>query len=190
MKSSHFVTAVAAATFAALTAQAGMLNPADWNASLSVPAPAGTWAIDNPNPAAIKMTYWFNTTAVWSGVSATFSTTATQNGALTLDWSYQFWHQWYMTNASLTFFANSASGVVETTVYSASPAYYGTSVSGSTTINLSQGYSWGMRITGGNYDSNTNVSGIVTLTPVPAPGVLALLSASGLVAGRRRRAVA
>lgn len=188
MKPSHLVT-TAAATFAALTAQAGMLNPADWNASMSTNDNSYTM-IDNPNSSAIRMTYWFNSYDVYGGVSSTFTTTATQSGALTLDWSYQFWHQWYMTSASLTFFANSASGVVETTVFSASPAYQGTYVTGTTTLNLSQGYSWGVRVTGSNMDSNTAISGIVALTPVPTPGALALLGATGLAGSRRRRAIA
>lgn len=188
MKSSHLVTA-AAATFAALTTQAGMLNPADWSASMSTNNNSHTM-IDNPNSSAIRFTYWFNSTDVYSGVSSTFTTTATQSGALTLDWSYQFWHQWYWTSASLTFFTQSASGVVETTVFSASPAYQGTYVTGTTTLNLSAGYSWGVRVFGLNADSNTSVSGIVALTPVPTPGALALLGATGLVGSRRRRATA
>ncbi len=180
-------SALVAAALSATAVQAGMLNPSDWTASLT-PSTAGTnWAIDNPGPLSIKMTYWFDTEAVHNGVSAMFSTTAAQSGALTIDWNYVFWHQWYNPTASLTFFADSASGIVETNVFSAWPAYQGTSVSGTTTLNLSQGYSWGLRVTGRNLDSNTAISGIVTLTPVPAPGAMALLGLAGAFGARRAR---
>lgn len=188
MKTSYLVTTLAASAFAAITAQAGMLNPADWNASLSS-SNNSRYEIRNPNPSAIELVYWFESTDVYGGVSATFSTTATQTGALTLDWSYAWFHSWYLSFASLTFFANSASGVVETPVYSSSVGP-GALVSGSITLNLSQGYSWGVRASGGNYNAPPDISGIVTLSAVPGPGALALFGATGLVGSRRRRATA
>ena len=178
---------IAACALASTDVHADYVSPADWTASMTATTPAGTTAIDNLSASSIKMTYWFNTTGVYNGAFATFSTTATQNGPLTLNWSYQFWHEWAATSASLTFFANSASGLVENTVYSATPAYQGTFVSGSTTLNLSQGYSWGLRVGGSNYDSTASLSGIATLSQLPSPGALALLCAAGLLGNRRRR---
>ena len=184
---SLIVNALVACACATTTVQADYLAPADWSASLSS-SNNSRYEIGNPNPSAIELIYLFNSTDVYSGVSATFSTTATQTGALTFDWSYRFWHEWAGTSASLTFFANSASGLVENTVYSATPAYQGTFVSGSTTLNLSQGYSWGLRVGGRNYDSSSSRVGIVTLSQLPSPGAIALLGAVGLVGNRRRRA--
>lgn len=176
---------ITACALASTNVQAGYLAPADWSASLSS-SNNSRFEIRNPNPSAIELVYWFNSTDVYSGVFATFSTPATQTGALTLDWSYAWWHSWYLPSASLTFFANSASGVVETTVYSSNIGP-GALVSGSATLNLSQGYSWGVRASGRNSDSNTDISGIVTLSAMPSPGAIALLSAFGLVGHRRRR---
>jgi hypothetical protein len=180
-----FVIAFVACAFASKNVQADYQAPTDWSASLSS-SNNSRYEIRNPNPPAIELVYWFNSTDVYGGVSATFNTTATQTGALTLDWSYRFWHEWAGTSASLTFFANSASGLVENTVYSATPAYQGTFVSGSTTLNLSQGYSWGLRVGGRNYDSSSSLSGIVTLSQLPSPGALALFGLTSLM-GRRRR---
>jgi len=184
---SLIMNALVACACATTTVQADYLAPADWSASLSS-SNNSRYEIGNPNPSAIELVYWFNSTDVYySGVSATFSTTATQTGALTFDWSYAWFHEWYLPSASLTFFANSASGVVENTVYSSNVGP-GALVSGSTTLNLSQGYSWGVRASGRNSDSNTDISGIVTLSALPSPGAIALLGAVGLVGNRRRRA--
>ena len=183
---SLIMNALVACACATTTVQADYLAPADWSASLSS-SNNSRYEIRNPNPSAIELVYWFNSTDVYSGVSATFSTTATQTGALTFDWSYAWFHAWYLPSASLTFFANSASGVVENTVYSSNVGP-GALVSGSTTLNLSQGYSWGVRASGRNSDSNTDISGIVKLSALPSPGAIALLGAVGLVGNRRRRA--
>ena len=183
---SLIMNALVACACATTTVQADYLAPADWSASLSS-SNNSRYEIRNPNPSAIELVYWFNSTDVYSGVSATFSTTATQTGALTFDWSYAWFHAWYLPSASLTFFANSASGVVENTVYSSNVGP-GALVSGSTTLNLSQGYSWGLRVGGRNYDSSSSLSGIVTLSQLPSPGAIALLGAVGLVGNRRRRA--
>ncbi|HAQ67696.1 MAG TPA: hypothetical protein DCR70_08215 [Phycisphaerales bacterium] len=186
MKTSRlFVSSVAACAFASATVTADYVSPAAWSASLSS-SNNSRYEIRNPNPSAIELVYWFNSPDVYGGVSATFSTTATQTGALNLDWSYAWFHAFYLPTASLTFFANSASGVVENTVYSSNVGP-GALVSGSTTLNLSQGYSWGIRASGKNSDSNTDISGIVTLSAMPSPGAIALLSAFGLVGNRRRR---
>ena len=183
---SLIMNALVACACATTTVQADYLAPADWSASLSS-SNNSRYEIRNPNPSAIELVYWFNSTDVYSGVSATFSTTATQTGALTFDWSYAWFHAYSSPSASLTFFANSASGVVENTVYSSNVGP-GALVSGSTTLNLSQGYSWGVRASGRNYDSNTDISGIVKLSALPSPGAIALLGAVGLVGNRRRRA--
>ena len=179
-----FAIAFIACAFASKNVQADYQAPTDWSASLSS-SNNSRYEIRNPNPPAIELVYWFNSTDVYGGVSATFSTTATQTGALTLDWSYAWFHAYYLPTASLTFFANSASGVVENTVYSSNVGP-GAFVSGSTTLNLSQGYSWGIRASGKNSDSDTDISGIVTLSQLPSPGALALFGLTGLM-GRRRR---
>lgn len=176
---------IAACAFASTNVEADYLAPAAWSASLSS-SNNSRYEIRNPNPSAIELVYWFNSPDVYGGVSATFSTPTTQTGALTLNWSYAWYHAWYLPSASLTFFANSSSGVVETTVYSSNVGP-GAFVSGSTTLNLTQGYSWGVRASGSNYDANTDISGIVTLSAMPSPGAIALLSAFGLVGNRRRR---
>lgn len=181
---SLIVSALVACVCATTTVQADYQAPTDWSASLSS-SNNSRFEIRNPNPPAIELVYWFNSTDVYSGVSATFSTPATQTGALTLDWSYAWFHAWYLPSASLTFFANSASGVVENTVYSSNVGP-GAFVSGSVTLNLSQGYSWGVRASGKNSDSDTDISGIVTLSQLPSPGALALFGLTGLL-GRRRR---
>lgn len=178
-----FVIAFFACVFASKNVQADYLAPADWSASLSS-SNNSRYEIRNPNPSAIELVYWFNSPDVSSGVTATFSTPAVQTGALTLDWSYAYFHAFYLSTASLTFFANSSSGQVETTVHNASsgPGVF----SGRTTLNLTQGYSWGVRAFGRNADSNTDISGIVTLSAIPSPGALALFGLTSLM-GRRRR---
>lgn len=94
--------------------------------------------------------------------TATYSTVATTTGADAVDYSWGACHSWYMAHGTLTFFADGPAGRASQTVYN---SYFGCgqTVAGQVTLDLTQGYTWGVTVSGSHFDSSYILSGTVRL---------------------------
>lgn len=108
----------------------------------------------------------------------TFSTVSDFAGPIMLSWSYTGHHSFFNVRARLNAFVTTGSGTTTTTLVNAGPANCctapsaGFSYSGSTTLTVGVGDTYGFTLSGSNGDSNPALSGTLTVTlPTPAPYV-------------------
>jgi len=110
--------------------------------------------------------YSLGGTDVWSFQTWNFTTTAQESKVLNFDWNYVGFHAWYMVWASATAFADGPNG--RTTVPLYTQNYGGNwDVSGSASLQLHQGYPFGVIVEGQNFDSHSYLQGSVKLTQKP-----------------------
>ncbi|MGH9262075.1 MAG: hypothetical protein ACRD08_19630, partial [Acidimicrobiales bacterium] len=86
--------------------------------------------------------------------TASFQATAARSGTVTLDWVYRGYHAFFLTNAVLVVFAETAAGRTEI-VEIDQEAGGGFVLSGSTTIDVEAGRPFGVVIGGSNFDSDS-----------------------------------
>jgi hypothetical protein len=101
--------------------------------------------------------------------TATFSATAARSGTVTLDWQYTGYHAFFLTNATLVAFAAHASGAPTEVVEINQEAPGGFSFSGSTTIDVEAGQTFGVTIGGRNFDSDSRLNGTLKVFNFSAP---------------------
>jgi MYXO-CTERM domain-containing protein len=119
-----------------------------------------------------------------------FTVIAAATGIVTFDYTYSGFHSFFATQAQF-FTIGDTIDLIEDF------APFGNfSVSGSATINVTEGSPFGFRVGGRNFDSNSQLNGTLTITNFFAPGGaipepsstgLAAMVLAGLLAGRRRR---
>ncbi|MBL9119554.1 MAG: hypothetical protein JNL80_06555 [Phycisphaerae bacterium] len=124
--------------------------------------------IDGGDPAEfLAASYDVDLSAAASGVTgrqATYLSTASSGGTVTLDWHYSGFHAYFLAYAQLVFF----SGGQDLTVYDAS-VFGSFSASGAATFDVLPGETWGLRAGGGNFDSYSVLRGTVTITSLVTP---------------------
>jgi len=101
---------------------------------------------------------------------ATFSTTAANTGTISFDWQYDFFHAWFAVEADLYVFSNGPSGTTVHLLDFDNWGYTGAQTfSGSSTISVESGYSFGFIVGGSNFDSNSVLQGTLTITNFGMP---------------------
>jgi hypothetical protein len=162
------------------------LNAADWSSSSTAGSPATISSVEN----GLKFSYNLTGDQVYETQTWTVSNTPTEDGTVTINWEYSGFYAYFEVSAFLNAFANGGDTI---TLINAGPVdccsapsagfYY----TGTTTLNVYAGQSWGFTFGGSNQDSNTILSGMLTLTDAtrsdvtPEPGS-GLLLATGLAA--------
>lgn len=118
------------------------------------PSPSAEFSYDAPTP--YDFTYR----------EAAFSATATSTGTVTFDWQYYFFHSWYMVYADLWLYADGPSGTTVQHLVDFFNAYYTgpKTFTGSASIDVTEGYEFGLRVGGSNYDYSQILEGKVTVT--------------------------
>lgn len=138
--------------------------------------------IDGGNPAEfLAASYDVDLSAAANGVTgrqATYSSTASSGGTVTLDWHYSGFHAYFLADAQLVFFA----GGQDLSVYEAS-VFGPFSASGSATFDVLPGETWGFRAGGGNFDSYSVLRGTVTITSLVTPNCVGDFDCDGEVSG-------
>ena len=109
--------------------------------------------------------HYDDTPSGYSEQQWTFATTAVSTGAYNFSWSYGGLHSWFQSHQALEAFADGPSG---TTTIQLVPLDYlntgnGFGYSGTATLPLTQGYNWGVRPSGGHFDSSQILVGTVTI---------------------------
>ena len=127
----------------------------------------GTKSI-TPNSATsgVTLSYSMQGSAVWSGQSWQYSTTANQTESISYNWNYSGYHAYYRTSAIAKVFVDGPNGRVYTTLFDGSGGVGGGfNVSGVSTIQVNQGYAYGFYFYGKNYDSDSRLIGNFVATP-------------------------
>lgn len=159
-----------------------------------------TWAATGPGTVTLvsdgsasdpSMKYALYGSAVFSTQTWSFSTIASTTGAITVNWDYSGFHAFYQVIAFIHPFVihNSSKSYLSGANYGpancCSAPSNGFNYTGSTTFNVTAGDSYGFEIGGRNYDSNSQLTGTLTVTypdntpPVIAPTVTGTLGANG-----------
>lgn len=92
-----------------------------------------------------------------------FTNTAVATETYDFDWHYSYMHCWFQAKARLYVFADGPSGHTQYTLYDGSGSGT-TNMTGSGSIQVNQGYTWGFIVQGYNYDSSQILKGTVTIT--------------------------
>lgn len=130
----------------------------------------GSTSITPPSGASATAQFGYNVNLGGGGVSfrtATFSTTAATSGPVSFTWNYAGYHAFFQTNATFQVFANGPGGTTNT-LFSGSVGG-GFNVSGSASINVATGFTYGYTIGGKNSDSDSRLIGTLTLSNFSTP---------------------
>ncbi len=97
---------------------------------------------------------------------AEFSAVATRTGTIAFDWEYYFFHSWFDVYADLYLYADGPSGeTVQHLVDFYQWGYTGPKTfTGSASIDVTEGYEFGLRVGGSNFDWAQTLEGTVTIT--------------------------
>jgi hypothetical protein len=123
--------------------------------------------------------------------SWTFSTVAAAPGPVQLNWTYTGSHAFFQVRVGLSAFDTPTGGAPTTTsLVSAGPANCCTSpsasfsYSGTTTLTVNTGDTYGFTMSGGNFDSNSTLNGTLTVTTTapqaPAPVLFGAVPNGGI----------
>lgn len=138
------------------------------------PPPATAWTAAGPGTVNVvtdgtagdaEMNYHLTGFAVFSTQSWTFSTTANTAGAVTLPFNYSGFHAFFQVRVFLEAFVSNTSGTTTTSIFSLGPVNCctypsgGFNESGSITLNVQAGDTYGFRFGGSNFDSNSTLQG-------------------------------
>jgi hypothetical protein len=142
----------------------GGLGGEPWTSSSS--SASATQTIQSlPGPAdAEQFTYSDTTTDVYSTQTFTYQAVATSLLTLTYAWQYTGYHAFFRTSASLEAFANGPGGTVAVTLVPAQSVGGGFNFSGTGSLTLTPGYTFGFVASGVNFDSDHRLLGTLTIT--------------------------
>jgi len=168
------------------TAKAGTidLSSADWSTSgtttVTVSSTANGLIFTLPNADAFS--------AFW-----TFSSTASADAAVTFNWELDALFSWYEASETVTAWDYDASGTENTYTLSSGSVSGWFDYTGSSSLTVYAGKTYGFTVSGSNYDSSKFLEGTFTLSnPVPEPAsallILPGLAAAAFRARRKRKA--
>jgi hypothetical protein len=177
---------------AATSGFTGGYEPQHWTA-----AGPGSTSITPSSGATTSVTLGYNFDPSDLGTNSwTYAVTAVDDGMASFDWNYSGFHSFYYVTAGLQIFADGPSGRVTQTLVSAGPAFCGAcdppsggfNYSGTASIEVHQGFAFGVIASGGHFDGTRVLRGAVTLTnfevvdrtpPTITPNVSGTLGTNG-----------
>ena len=180
------------------TANAGFIG--DWELQNWTSSGPGTVTITPPSGSAASATFSYrDDPAGFSDVTWTFSDVATTGGTVSFNYDYSGNHANFEVYAHFSVFAGSnvISLVNAGPAYCCTPPSGGFDYSGTATINVNPGDTFGFMVGGSNFDSTNHLNGDLTITDfdapsVPEPASFGLLAVGAAMlafgAGRRKRA--
>lgn len=134
------------------------------------------------NPAAgpsdyIQFSYQAPSPYNYTARRARFSAMATSTGTVSFDWEYYFFHSWYNVYADLWLYADGPSGRTEQHLVDFYNLEYTgpKTFTGSASIDVTEGYEFGLEVGGSNFDYSQILEGTVTLTNFLFPYVPVLI---------------
>ena len=113
--------------------------------------------------------HYNDTPSSLSTESWSFSTTAVSTGTYAFSWSYAGLHSWFQSHQALEAFADGPGGQVVVTLLADNSVNTGNgfSFAGNATLPLTAGYAWGVRPSGGHFDSSRILLGTVQIIDLP-----------------------
>ncbi len=167
----------------------GSLAPSQWSTSFESTS-WGSPSVTQDTLDSINFNYDFNgnSDAWYASIYTNFGVVAGSSATISFDYDYSGFHSWYLAYAQLWTFVDGPDGRAWAQWYTNSEASGGFSATGSITLDINQGYMWGVTPGGGHYDSNLGMVGTVKLSNlVPAPGAATLAGLGALTITSRRR---
>ena len=133
------------------TIAAADLQPTSWSKT-----GIGTTTIAQNDDSSLRFTYNVVSTAVYDGEWWTLTSTATATETFDFIYRYNCFHAWFRTTAQLIAFADGPDGTQRITLYSGSGT---TTQIGTSSLEVTEGYSFGFQIYASNFDSNAIAQG-------------------------------
>jgi hypothetical protein len=112
---------------------------------------------------AMTFDYSLSGSSVWSQQTWTFSATAPQTTTLSFGWNYSGFHAWYAVYANAVAFADGPNGRTYVNLYTRNGGD-GWNVNGTASLQLNEGYPFGVIIDGRNFDSDWRLIGNLKIT--------------------------
>lgn len=139
---------------------------------------ANPWAASGPGTVTLisdgttgnpSMSYYLSGWAVYSPQTWQFSTTASQAMTVTLPFHYTGFHAWYAVEVWVRAFVGGTEYplISQGPINCCTPPSGGFDLTGSVTLTVAQGESFGFRFGGRNYDSDARLLGTFTVLPQP-----------------------
>lgn len=174
------------ASFAHAVDFTGALAPDQWSV---ITSHSGITSVTQDSIDTLKCSYNFDGSAdpAITGVQAWFGVIADRTGTITFNYQFDGFHSWIGGFAELWVYSE-APGELATQVVPFVPVSGPFGMSGVASLNIVEGYKWGVIAGGRHFDSLYAFNGAVTISNlVPAPGTGVLGAAGMLMTARRRR---
>lgn len=170
MNMTHLGALAGAALLSTLLAPAthagcASLGALDWQTS-------GPNAVATTGPGTVSLSYQLDVPGDYEPATDwSLAATAAATGIVTFDWTYEGFHGWYEDWAELTAFADGPDGVTYVSLVATPQCEFCPdetdgpfAFSGSSALQVHQGYAFGILVRGANYDCCSELNGTVTLT--------------------------
>jgi hypothetical protein len=147
-----------------------------------------TTVVNDGTSGSPQFTYSLQVSCCASG-SWTFSTTSNVSGSVVLPWSYSGFNAYAGVTVHLNAFVTSGGSTTTLPLVNAGPVNCctapsgGFSYSGTTTLSVQPGDSYGFTMSGSNGDSNGHLDGALTITALTVTATTSTLNRSGYCAG-------
>lgn len=161
---------VALVTFAVVVAPVGFVGTAAGNHQASVfdadgysASGDGSYDVSDRSAGGVEFTWDFDQVP-YNRKTWTYETTAGESQTVEFDWSFGGCHSFSQSDADAYVLADGPGGTTELHVSDSGGCSFGDA--GSDTIEIHDGYTFGVRIEGYHYDSRKDMYGTFTLDPV------------------------
>jgi hypothetical protein len=134
-------------------ASAASFSPSDWTKN-----GAGTTEIAATEDGGIQFKYNLVSTSIWSGQWWVYESTAKATETFEFTWSYNWFHSWYMAQAKVYAYAYGPNGIQQITLYDNWASF-----DNPAKLQLTEGYKYGFKVFGQNYDGTKTARGDLTI---------------------------
>jgi hypothetical protein len=143
------------------------LQTLDWMSSSTAASASVTAMAMMSSPTAEQFDYMANGMQVYDSQSFTFSAVAPATRTFRFAWTYMGYHAYFMASAGLQAFATGPNGDVATVdlVAPNTGTSAGFNFSGTSSLSLTAGQTFGFIASGKNFDSDARLIGTITITP-------------------------
>ncbi|CUU46160.1 N-acetylmuramoyl-L-alanine amidase family protein [Clostridium beijerinckii] len=140
------------------------VSAADMSSGAWTKSGEGTTTITKNDDGSLSFAYDLDSNIIFNGQQWIFDSVADSTETFKYDWSYSYFHSWFQAQAKVTAYADGPDGEQSVQLYASG----GTdSLTGSSSLNIHQGYHYGFRIYGRNGDSAHRALGTLKISVAP-----------------------